>query len=377
MRILLFCLLLVGSRAFAFPDMVRHGYTHCNSCHTQLSGGGLLNDYGRSLSREVLSAKSLAGFPSHEGDENFAYGLIKRPEWLLLQSDVRILQAFVESKTVSRARFMIMQVDLDASARVNEHLRFFGAAGRVEPLSLSQPRFKDYLSAPRLGAEYTFTKPDAENRITLRAGRFMPAYGIGFAEHKFFTRRLFEFEPGMERGAAEATWANDHTSVIATGIFNRYANNDMLKETGGALQVATAAGEKSKVGVNGYYTERKESGARYDRRILGAFAHIGFSKEVYGLLEVDQPKSAVGKWGLVELFKLGWEVQQGWHLFVVQEFANLDASKSNPRMEAFSAGTEWFPRPHWDLYALYRRERDTSLAADFQDQIWLIAHFYL
>ena len=51
---------VVSSQAFAFPEMVRHGYTQCTACHVSPSGGGILTSYGRELAAEVLSTWSYA-----------------------------------------------------------------------------------------------------------------------------------------------------------------------------------------------------------------------------------------------------------------------------------------------------------------------------
>ncbi len=338
-------------------------------------GGGLLNEYGRSLSREILSQPSLLGVPVTEGDERAGYGLLRTPEWLLLGGDVRLLQTFMESKKASRGRFMIMQMDLDGSAQVSKMIRVFASIGRVLPKD-SDATAMDFVTSPRHGVELALTKAEDVNHVTLRFGRFMPGYGIGFVEHTLVTRQLLDFQPGQERYAAELAWADDHTSVIATGIgaqVDRAKQSRTKRETGGIIQLATALGEHAKVGAN-YYQTQIEAGTR---RIYGAFANVGFSKTWYGLLELDKPQTPTGKWGLVEIFKVGYEIKQGLHLIGIEEFANLNTEKSNPKFDAYSAGAEWFPRPHWDLYGLYRKERDTNISNDFNDVVWLIAHFYL
>src|ERR1700722_15897581 len=44
--------------AFAFPEMARHGYTQCTACHVSPAGGGVLTEYGRELSSDLLSTWS-------------------------------------------------------------------------------------------------------------------------------------------------------------------------------------------------------------------------------------------------------------------------------------------------------------------------------
>lgn len=373
--IFLFFLFFQAREAFAFPEMVRHGYVHCTACHTHLVGGQLLTEYGRSLSRELLSQQTLAGRAAIEGDEAFLYGTVKPPPWLLAGGDIRLLQTFVESSRASRGRFLIMQIDFDFLARVRDGVQAFFSVGRIEA-KVDQPKATDFITSPRYGLIFDLSSPESEERWTLRMGRFMPAYGINFAEHTFITRRLLDFQPGQERLAAELAWVDERSSVIATVISKRASGIEMKDETGGAIQYATTIGDKSKVGINYYQTERDDGAGKWNRRVYGAFAHLYFNEKWYGLLELDRPQGVDEKWGLIELFKLGYEIHQGLHFIGVHEFSAIDTEKPNPKFEGYSVGAQWFPRPHWDLYGLFRYERDTAVMEDFQKTVWLIGHFY-
>lgn len=364
----LFLASLVSYQAFAFPEMVRHGYTQCTACHASPTGGGLLNEYGRSLSSEILSQKSLFGNSAREGDEKFLNGLASLPEGYLFGGDIRLLQVFVENKSASRGRFIIMQLALDFSVQMKSWARFFVSVGRQESRK-PEPVASDFIYSPQAGLEFLLSPEDALYRTTLRAGKFMPAYGILFQEHSLVTRKNLDFQPGQERLAAELSWSNENYSVIATGIAGQTSFNVNIPEKGAALQLSTSVGNSSKFGLNYYETDRK--------KVYGLFSHISFSEKIYGLLEVDQPIAKNQDKGLIEVFKLGYELHQGLHFVGIQEFANLNVQESNPKFEAFSIGTQWFPRVHWDLYGLIRKERNTLNGDDFEDQAWLIGHYYL
>jgi hypothetical protein len=47
---------LVSSRAEAYTWMIKHGYGSCGACHSDPSGGELLNPYGRLISEQYLSS---------------------------------------------------------------------------------------------------------------------------------------------------------------------------------------------------------------------------------------------------------------------------------------------------------------------------------
>jgi hypothetical protein len=75
-----------SSTARAYPFMIRHGYTQCATCHTDPSGGTLLNEYGRAQS-ELLLSSSYGGASDTSDSEPTAgrfLGFIPLPSWLRL-----------------------------------------------------------------------------------------------------------------------------------------------------------------------------------------------------------------------------------------------------------------------------------------------------
>jgi hypothetical protein len=379
-KILVLWLIVLGAfaseLAYGFPEMVRHGYMSCTACHTSVVGGNMLNPYGRSLSQELLSQKSLFGKKSSEGDAQILGGAIEPLKWWQIGGDIRLLQTLTESKESSKARFLIMQVELEAMAQIKNGVNVFSSLGRIEPKQ-QDATARDFLYVPRWGIDSKLTSPEEQIQMGFRVGRFMPAFGINFAEHVFATRSFLEFGPGQERFAGEFSWANDRTSLVATVIAGQASGNQNKFEQGGILQVSTALGEKSKVGVNYYRTKRNDNSVQYDRMIYGGFAYLSFAKDWYALFEADVPKGVEDKSGFVETTKLGKEVFQGLQVFATHEFANLDSDQAHPRYEAYGLGAEWFPQAHWDLYSAYRMERNTALSNEFQNVLWLLGHYYL
>src|SRR5207248_2489800 len=75
------------------------------------TGGGVLTSYGRSLSKEVLSTWSA------DGEEQFAYSLVKPPEWLMLQGFYRSVYVYRNTPSFIDGRTIFMQGDLEAAAK--------------------------------------------------------------------------------------------------------------------------------------------------------------------------------------------------------------------------------------------------------------------
>lgn len=353
--------------AQAFPELVRHGYSNCISCHTSLSGGGLLNAYGRALSRELVTQPSFFGQPNAEGSEKI-FGALELPENHLVGGDLRVLQTYIDDQQSTRGRFFVMQLAVEYSWQIWERLRAFGSVGRWESRK-QNPEPKDYIYSPNYGLELLLTDPESDHRVTLKAGKFTPVYGINFQEHLIATRKILDFQPGQERTALEVGWLNESFTLVATGISLKHQGQDHQKENGGIVQIAVPVGEKSKMGYNFYSTNLK--------KFHGIFAHIAFSERTYGLFEANQTVAADHELGLVQAFKFGFEKHQGLHFVALQEFSNLSIKNANPKFEAFSVGAQWFPVTHWDLYGLLRKERSTALGNEFSDHVWLIGHYYL
>ena len=89
------------------------------------NGTGLLTEYGRNLSKDVLSTWS------GENEHLFAYGLVKQPEWLNLGGDYRGM--YLGTAPLPNQHFITMQVDLEAGVTVSQ-FTFVGSLGINESL---------------------------------------------------------------------------------------------------------------------------------------------------------------------------------------------------------------------------------------------------
>ena len=69
--------------ARAYPFMIRQGYTQCSTCHTDPSGGTLLNEYGRAQSELLLSSSYGSGSDSGDSEPTAGrfLGFVPLPSW--------------------------------------------------------------------------------------------------------------------------------------------------------------------------------------------------------------------------------------------------------------------------------------------------------
>lgn len=375
-----------SERAQAFPEMIRHGYINCTSCHASDTGGDLLTDYGRALSKELLSRgqfffenRKRAGAGTGTGEdesEQLLSGTVDTGPWFQLGGDIRLAQVFRETSNASSARFFLMQADIAALVTDRNRARAYATIGRYDP-HLSGAHWSDFVISREHWLSYALGDEPIKENISARVGRFYPAFGIHFPEHIYFTRRLLGFDQGQETYNAEIARIGDEWSWTANYVFAHADQTRIRYETGLILQATRALGSTHKVGVNVYWNRTKDNDLWESRSVYGAFGLFGFTPSLYALIETDAVHSPDTKWGFIGLSKLGWEFSKGAHAFTVLEYANLDVKHPDPRSDAHSVGLQYFPRPHWDLSASLRRERNAAIQDEYQTLVLLLMHYYL
>lgn len=372
--VFIFILIYFGIlKAYAYPEMIRHGYVNCMACHATRQGGDLLSDYGRELSKELFSRNDSI-FKSPNAEKT--YWQIETPEWLRVGVNVRLLQTMTENSVASKGRFMFMQVDADFLGRVTNEIQLYASVGRFEPPNANS-EWRDFIYVPRVWASYSKNWREGAEGASLRVGRFYPVYGINIAEHPYVTRRYLDFNPGQERVSAELSWSNENYQVIATGLVQRANFEKYDEEKGFVLQMSKVIGKSARAGLNVYRSQWTQNSISQDKSFEGAFALIGWTSEWSTLFQADKINFPDGKTGFVELLKLGYEYTQGVQLFATQEYYNPDTEKTDPHVEAYGVGIQYFPFPNFDLFATYKKHKDSSQLNEYQNLVWIIAHFYL
>ncbi|WP_413944468.1 hypothetical protein [Bdellovibrio sp. HCB-162] len=366
-------LFLFANKSFAYPEMIRHGYVNCMACHTTHQGGDMLSQYGRELGKELFSRNDSI-FKASNTEKN--YWEIETPEWLRVGANVRLLQTMTENSMASKGRFMFMQVDIDTLFKVNDKTIVYASVGRYEP-SKSDAEWRDFIYMPRAWAQYSENWRGGAVVASLRAGRFYPVYGLNIAEHTYVTRRYLDFNPGQERVSAELAWSNENYQVVATGLAQRARFDKYDDEKGYVLQVSKVFGKTARAGVNIYRSKLTQAGGDQDKAFEGVFALIGWTPEISTLFQADKIYYPDGKTGFVDFLKFGYEYTQGVQLFLTQEYYNADTEKTDPHVESYGVGVQYFPFPNFDFFATYKKTKDSSQLDEHQNVVWLIAHIYL
>jgi hypothetical protein len=170
--------------AHAYSWMIRRGYTACNTCHSDPSGSGLLTEYGRAQSDELLRTH----YGKASGDTSplagFAWGVVKPPEWLLLGGQARTLFMGLkigDAKTTPS--FLLMQADLQAEARV-KGFRVNASVGAA-PTDGSHAS----VAGAFISREHWVGYGPSDDSVLVRVGRMNLPFALRSIEHELFVRK--------------------------------------------------------------------------------------------------------------------------------------------------------------------------------------------
>lgn len=345
--ILLLFLLLVSSKAEAFPENTRYGYSGCGSCHVSPTGGGVLTEYGKRSTEDLLSGQS------YEKEGDVLHNLVATPDNIVnVGGDIR----WISYQAYGLRRAFLMQADIEAATELPGGITVAASGGLYGKMS-----------DPMSRRHYIRYQPTTE--LSLRIGRFFPAYGIHHADHTVVTRRSLGFGEGRETYNAElayiASWGEIFiTEVLGTdvaiGMDNQGYSLYSKSELGLTARAAYYLGESSQVGLSLLRLDYKKD----YRQAFGAYLLWGLTENAYVLAEVDRQQTLTEP-QFIAYTKLGVETIKG--LTVFMDYGFDGGYQTN-------LGVQWYPRPHYEIQAsmgaIARRLGEAS------DTATLLLHHY-
>jgi len=369
MRILFAVLfgILSSTLAWCFPEMVRHGYVNCTTCHVSPTGGGVLNPYGRQLSKEVLSTWGTGDTEEYM----FAYGVVKPPEWLNMMGMVRTLYLYQNNPFFIQGQTIFMQGDLEASANYKKWT-LDATLGYQNPGGSNS--FLNYLISRRHFINYRPT-----DELSFRVGRFYPAFGIQTPDHNIPTKQALGWDQSMETYNVEAAWIGERWNLFLTGVLGRPDQPSLNRETGFAATPSLAIDDTYKVGLSYYYG----NGLTTSRNVEGIWGILGFTHHLFLLTEWDlQEQSSKTnvfptQTGAVNYQRFDYELLQGLHFYLTQDLSQLDFTNAQSLTHSYGFGTQFFPRPHFEINVSWQKQRSIAISNDYTDFAWAMLNFYL
>ena len=191
-------LLVAAGRAGAEPIFLSRQYVRCTGCHFSPTGGGLLTPYGRALSREELSTfgKSRGSSPSGREHE-FLYGALGDSlRDVSVGLELWPAHLGVDAAGFHSTRDFLMNADVTVAFR-RQNWTVYAELGR-QP-SGDQARVTSF--EHWLGYQ--------TSHLGVRAGRFLPAYGVHLSDHTSFTRAPLGFDVNDQVYGLELSYTSD------------------------------------------------------------------------------------------------------------------------------------------------------------------------
>jgi hypothetical protein len=233
---------LLGGTAHAYPQFQMSRDQTCTGCHLSPSGGGLLNENG------LATAEGISQWGTAP---EFFYGKVPTPSWLVLGGDLRGASGYVQSPEKILASF---PMQIEAYGRAT-----FGAG-----LSLYVDIGSRAAEVGNEGATHVWSrehylmwqqKPGETGGLYVRAGRFMPVFGLRFVEHPTYTRKWGGTPLYAETYGLAVEYVDPTFEVHATGFIKDPVIDTPEHSNGGAVIGEVRLSEQLSVGAEGMYTQ--------------------------------------------------------------------------------------------------------------------------
>jgi len=232
----------VAARTYAYPQFQMSREQTCSGCHISPAGGGLLIENG------LITAETISQWGTPAG---FFYGKIPTPRWLVLGGDLRGASGYVQTPERLLASFP-MQIEAYAHATFGAGLSLYADVG----LRSSQ--------VGNEGATFAWSRehylmwqqwPGETTGLFVRAGRFMPVFGLRNAEHPTYTRKWGGTPRYAETYGLAVEYVHPKYELHATGFIKDPLLDTPEHSDGGAALAEVRVSERLSVGGEFMYTQ--------------------------------------------------------------------------------------------------------------------------
>ncbi len=329
--------------AAAYPQYQLGIEPTCTGCHISPAGGGLLDENGLG----VASTTTTSEVPAE-----FLHGAIEPPEWLALGGDLRFAAGAVDNGAFNGAGYP-MQAEVQASLS-HGRLSLELTGGLRRPLEGGSPA---HVLWSREHYAMWRQHPDDNYGLYLRAGRFMPVYGLRLAEHVVYSQR-FGGEPlyGETYGIA-AEYVAEHFELHATGFVHDSLTASVEHGDGGAFYGEVRIGRHAAIGAEAKYTASDELHSTFGG-VTGKLYLEPIKLLLQTELEVVRRRIMAGgtEDQLVGYVLGSRELATGWLLDLGIGHFTQNVDVSGLYRDCLDAQLHWFETSHLELLLTARAE---------------------
>lgn len=337
---LLIVLALVAAPAVAaaYPQYTLSRQTTCSACHVSPAGGGILDGMG------PITAEDDTMFG---GDGGFLEGKVTLPEWLKVGGDFRVAGGGNDSGGGFGGAFFPMQ--LEAYAAITR-----GAITGYATLGMGPVNTDEPAETIQTREHWVMWRPSQEG-VYVRAGRFMPVYGLRLAEHPFYVRRYGGAPLYGETYGVSVGWLSDSVEAHFTGFIKDPIRTPLERGNGAALYAEKRVGETFAIGAQGRFAD-----SDVDRRTQGGLtaklwveqANLMVQAEA-GLTRQNFDAGPVRSQVVAQLLAT-WFFKAGFFLDVGLGQYDADLSLKDQDRTSVDVNLHWFPWAHGEVVLMNR-----------------------
>lgn len=358
-----------ASKAAAEPKFLSKQYTRCGACHVSATGGGLLSAYGRSLSHRELSTTGAPPAPSADvepqpGEESFLWNALGEALGpVQLGVNFRPSHLRYDFAGFSSDRNLLMTADVHAAVKVNDWV-FYGQVGR----ELEEDGFT-------LDSSEYWAGRQPEEGVGFRAGRFLPAYGVRFADHTSFNRSVLGLAQYDQMLGVEVSHSRGRflTQVAAGGRAEPLVDDDGREAFMATGRVQADLDGRTTLVGSGLY--RAESDV--EPRSGAAGIALGYAplSRLTTWTQADGLFRDGGSTSYLLVNETSFEVYRGLWAVVTPQ-ARVGGGAAVPDVLRLGLGAVFLPRTHFNVNVHYYRDRNKT--SEITTQILLLQlHLYL
>lgn len=344
MRTMVVVLAVLGASrvATAYPQFQLSGGQTCSGCHLSPAGGGLLGENGLAYAE---TQSTFGGAPEA------AHGALVGPSWLRVGGDLRAGAGLIQDIATKPAAFP-MQAEIVAAARQAAFTLYatlgFQMGDGSRPLTFVEAR-EHYLMWQQ--------HPDDPDGLYVRVGRFMPVFGLRFAEHNDSTRRWGQTPLYGETYGAAVEYVTQGWEAHVTGFVHDPIQDPIERGNGAAVYTEARIAQRFAIGAEGRYAKSTD-----DARAAGGVVAKAWLPSPQILLQLEgqaihQTFAAGGaRDQLASYLMASWTVADGWLLDLGVSQYDEDIAVHRLDTEAVDANLHWFASSHWELLLTNRLE---------------------
>ncbi len=372
-KIIFITFLMVGAKAYAYPNFIGYQYTACLTCHYNPFGNGPLNDYGRAVSATIISDRAFYKKSKTEDEiatnSGFLYSKPKN-SWFRPSFDYRGLflqRSFGEE--VSDSDLIHMQADANVVIKGGKNDKFFASFSLgYAPDPQGNPDNTE--GNLRSREHYIGWRINKDNGLYI--GFMDKLYGIRVPDHIAYARSSTDLNMWDQAHGILYHYSNPKVDFGAQYFLGNLGQSSEISQVGFATQIEYSVTETTRSGIS-IIKSSSDFKENFHKALHFRTAFLKGSTIMAEVGEAEETDIASGtKIKQQYMFMQNYiKLKRGLNSLVTVEYYRPDADDDGKIMR-FGPGLQYFLRQGVELRLDVYNTRGISERAVSED-IWDVA----